>query len=111
VLTGKNLMDVPPLAFDGMAVAAARAGWTVGLSRLVANAGKFGTVLATVPLMMLWHAAGVMMIGMALYRRGFFTEPGSWRRGIVSLLLGAGRPSQRGHSGDRLTRQQSGDLA
>lgn len=90
VLTGKNLMEVPPLPFDSVAIAAARAEWTQLPSRLGANAAEFGAVLATVPLMLLWHAAGVMMIGMALYRRGFFTDRGAWRRGILSLVLGAG---------------------
>ncbi|MFO7782916.1 MAG: DUF418 domain-containing protein, partial [Spirochaetia bacterium] len=31
---------------------------------------------------------GVMLIGMALYRRGFFTDTGAWRRAVVSLVLG-----------------------
>ncbi len=88
IVTGENLMDVPPLPFDAAALAAAQAEWTTLPARLGANAGEFLTALAAGPIVLFWHTAGVMLIGMALYRRGFFTDNGAWRRGVVSLVVG-----------------------
>jgi uncharacterized protein len=88
IVTGENLMDVPPLPFDATALAAAQTEWTTLPARLAANAGEFLTVLATGPFMLFWHTPGVMMIGMALYRRGFFSTTAVGRRGIASLALG-----------------------
>lgn len=88
LVTGENLMDVPPLPFDTAALAAAQAEWTTIPARLTANAGEYLSMLAAGPVVLFWHTAGVMLIGMALYRRGFFTNTGAWRRGIVSLALG-----------------------
>ena len=81
-------MEVPPLPFDPAALAAAQTEWTTIPARLTANAGEYLTMLATGPFMLVWHTAGVMLIGMALYRRGFFTDTGAWRRGILGLALG-----------------------
>jgi uncharacterized protein len=89
LVTGANLMEVPELPFDAAAVAAARQVWTTFPSRLGANAGEFARFLLIFPFTMLWHAVGVMMVGMALYRRGFFSNPQAWRRGVPSLVLGA----------------------
>jgi uncharacterized protein len=88
LVTGENLMDVPPLPFDAAALAATQAEWTTLPARLAANVDQFLSALLAGPIVLFWHTAGVMMIGMALYRRGFFTNTGAWRRGIVSLALG-----------------------
>lgn len=88
LVTGENLMDVPPLPFDAAALAAAQAEWTTLPARLAANVDQFLSALLAGPIVLFWHTAGVMMIGMALYRRGFFTDTGAWRRGILSLALG-----------------------
>ncbi len=88
IVTGENFMEVPPLPFDGAALAAAQAEWTSIPARLAANATEFFSALAAGPIVLFWHTAGVMLIGMALYRRGFFTDTGAWRRGVVSLVLG-----------------------
>jgi len=88
VVTGENFMEVPPLPFDTATLAAAQTEWTTIPARLAANAGEYLSALAAGPIVLFWHTAGVMMIGMALYRRGFFTVSLVWRRGIVSLVLG-----------------------
>ena len=88
LVTGKNLMELPPLPFDAVALAAAQTEWTTLPARLTANAGEYLSMLSAGPIVLFWHTAGVMMIGMALYRRGFFTDPDARRRGIVSLTLG-----------------------
>jgi uncharacterized protein len=88
VATGENFMGVPPLPFDAAAITAAQTEWTTLPARLSANATEFLTALAGGPVVLFWHTAGVMLIGMTLYRRGFFTDNGAWRRGIVSLALG-----------------------
>ena len=88
IATGENFMNVPPLPFDAAALAAAQVEWTKLPARLAANATEFLSALAAGPLVLVWHTAGVMLIGMALYRRGFFTATGSWRRGLVNLTAG-----------------------
>ena len=88
IVTGENLMDVPPLPFDAVALAAAHAEWTTIPARITANATEFLLFLAVGPIVFFWHTAGVMLIGMALYRRGFFIDTRAWRRGVVSLVLG-----------------------
>ncbi|MFP4431115.1 MAG: DUF418 domain-containing protein [Spirochaetaceae bacterium] len=89
LVSGANLMEVPELPFDGARVAAARQVWTTFPDRLGANAREFARFLLIFPFMMLWHTAGVMMVGMALYRRGFFSDPKAWRRGFPTMALGA----------------------
>lgn len=88
IVTGENLMAVPPLPFDGAALAAAQAEWTTIPARLAANATEFLSFLSAGPIVLFWHTAGVMLIGMALYRRGFFTNTGVGHRGVVSLVFG-----------------------
>ena len=88
VLTGENLMEVPPLPFDAAAVDSARAEWTSLPSRLAVNAKEYAAMLAAGPIILFWQTAGVMMIGMALYRRGFFSNRDAWKHGVYSLLLG-----------------------
>lgn len=85
---GENIMEVPPLPFGPAEVAAARETWTTVPARIVRNAVEFGEFLVVFPVMMVWHAVGVMMIGIALYRRGFFTDPRGWRWGVPSLAVG-----------------------
>lgn len=89
IATGENFMGVPPLPFDAEAVAASQAQWTTLPARFSTNATEFFTALSAGPIVLFWHTAGVMLIGMALYRRGFFTNTGAWRRGLVSLAVGA----------------------
>lgn len=86
--TGENLMDIPPLPFDAAAVAAARTEWTTLPARFYANAIEYLSMLAAGPILLFWHTAGVMMLGVALYRRGFFNRTDTWRGGIVSLASG-----------------------
>lgn len=88
ILTGENFMQVPPLPFDVAALATAQTEWTTLPARLEANASEYLSMLAAGPIVLFWHTAGVMMIGMALYRRGFFTNTDAWRRGTASLALG-----------------------
>jgi uncharacterized protein len=89
VATGENFMDVPALPFDAAAVAVARTEWTTLPARLYANAGEYLSTLAVGgPFVMFWHTAGVMMLGVALYRRGFFNRTDTWRGGIISLVSG-----------------------
>jgi uncharacterized protein len=89
VATDENFMDVPALPLDAAAVAAARTEWTTLPARLSANAGEYLSTLAVGgPFVLFWHTAGVMMIGVALYRRGFFSRTDTWRGGIISLVSG-----------------------
>jgi uncharacterized protein len=88
LLTGENFMQVPPLPFDVAALATAQTEWTTLPFRLTANANEYLSMLAAGPIVLFWHTAGVMMIGMALYRRGFFTNTDAWSRGLASLALG-----------------------
>lgn len=86
--TGANIMEVPQLPFDAAALAASTATWTTFPARLVANAAEFLQLVAAFPVMLLWHSCGVMMIGIALYRRGFYTNPKAWKVGILLLAVG-----------------------
>lgn len=88
VATGENFMDVPPLPFDAAAVAAAQTEWTTLPARIYANASEYLSLLAAGPFVLFWHTAGVMMIGVALYRRGFFSRTNTGRTGILSLAGG-----------------------
>lgn len=88
IVTGENLMGVPPVPFDPAAMEAARSLWTTIPSRLVENGTEFGAQLLTMPFFLLWHSSGVMLLGMALYRRGFFSDARAWRRGLPFLVAG-----------------------
>lgn len=88
IATGENFMDVPPLPFDAAAVAAARTEWTTLPARFYANAVEYLSMLAAGPFLLFWHTAGVMMIGVALYRRGFFSRTNTGRGGLLSLASG-----------------------
>lgn len=86
--TGANIMEVPPLPFDAAALAASTATWTSFPGRIVANAAEFLQLITAFPVMLLWHSSGVMMIGIALYRRGFYTDPKAWKVGVPLLAVG-----------------------
>lgn len=91
--TGENILAMPDLPYTLAELAALRAEWT-RLGWFGANATAFLEVIVSIPLMLGWHTAGVMLIGMALYRSGFFTDPLAWRRALpwacAGLLLAAG---------------------
>tara|TARA_B100000614_G_scaffold251719_1_gene263596 strand:+ start:159 stop:1313 length:1155 start_codon:yes stop_codon:yes gene_type:complete len=77
--TGDNLMEVPTLPYSSVDLASLRATWT-GTGRATANATAYAELLAAIPLTLFWHTAGLMAFGIALYRRGFFTDREAWRR-------------------------------
>lgn len=88
IMTGENFMGVPDLPLDAAAIDVLRTQWTTLPARLTVNANEFLSVILTVPLFLLWNALGTMMIGMALYRRGFYGNPEAPGRGIVALVIG-----------------------
>lgn len=93
VLTGKNLMEMPELPYTMAEIAALRGEWT-GIGHFAENAAAYLELLAGIPLTLMWHAGGVMLLGMALYRSGFFTSATAWRRAVpvalTGFVLGAG---------------------
>jgi uncharacterized protein len=72
--TGENLMGIPDLPYSIGQLESMRAEWTRGLSRFGLNAELFLQSLVAIPLTLVWHTSGVMLIGMALYRSGFFSR-------------------------------------
>ncbi|MFP4209918.1 MAG: DUF418 domain-containing protein [Alkalispirochaeta sp.] len=90
VMTGENLMEIPSLPYTVQAVRELRTQWTGFVSRIPANAGEYLEFLLAIPLTLFWHTGGVMLLGIALYRRGFFTDTTSWKwtvpAGTVGLL-------------------------
>lgn len=84
VLTGDNIMGTPALPYTAAQLIQLRETWT-GLGRLAANADSYLGVLSAIPLALFWQTGGLMLIGMALYRSGFFTR--RTRPGMIALLL------------------------
>ncbi len=85
LFTGRNIMDVPELPYTALQIEQLRSEWTRSLARLRLNAGAFLEMLASVPFVIFWQNSGTMLIGMALYKSGFFTRPPARRR-LFSLL-------------------------
>lgn len=86
--SGENLMGMPELPYTAAEIAALRETWTGPISRLGANGELFVQTLVAFPLTLVWHAASLMLFGMALYRTGFFERADAWRRGVPLLLFG-----------------------
>jgi uncharacterized protein len=93
LLTGENLMEIPDLPYTLQAIGELRMQWTGLVARIPANAGEYLELLAAIPLTLFWHTGGVMLLGIALYRRGFFADTTTWKwtlpAGAVGLV-GAG---------------------
>ena len=92
LLSGENIMEIPPLPFSPADVVALRGEWTTISSRFFANAAEYVELLVAIPLSLFWHTGGLMLFGMALYRRGFFSRPDAWKRalpGAIGGLVGA----------------------
>ena len=85
--TGENIMGLPDLPYDEVALGALRDTWT-GWDRLGANLRSYAQMLVAIPLTLFWHASGLMLLGVALYRRGFFTDPQAWKKVLPWSLVG-----------------------
>ncbi|MFW6329886.1 MAG: DUF418 domain-containing protein [Alkalispirochaetaceae bacterium] len=88
LLSGENIMALPELPYSGEEIAALRETWTGAFSRLEANGELFIETLVAFPLTLVWHAASLMLFGMALYRSGFFENRNAWKRALPLLAVG-----------------------
>ncbi|MFP4302216.1 MAG: DUF418 domain-containing protein, partial [Spirochaetaceae bacterium] len=87
IASGQNIMQIPELPYSAPELGELRDRWT-GLSRVGENAALFLSALAFIPLSQIWHTAGVMLFGMALYRSGFFRNSDAWKKALPWALLG-----------------------
>jgi len=90
IFTGENLMEIPSLPYTVHAIGELRAQWTGFVARIPANAAEYLELLVGIPLTLFWHTGGVMLLGIALYRRGFFTDTTSWRWTLPAGTVGLG---------------------
>ena len=87
LLSGENILQVPELPYAASELAELRDRWT-GFSRIGENATLFIGALGIIPLSQLWHTAGVMLFGMALFRSGFFGNREAWKKALPWALVG-----------------------
>lgn len=85
--SGENILGVPELPYTTSELAGLRDRWT-GFSRFGENGVLFLSSLTFIPLSQLWHTAGVMLFGMALYRSGFFWNRNAWKKTLPWAFLG-----------------------
>jgi uncharacterized protein len=88
LMSGENIMEIPALPFSPAELGALRGEWTNVSSRIGANAAEYLELLAAIPLALFWHSGGVMLFGMALYRRGFFSRTDAWKRALPVASVG-----------------------
>lgn len=88
MITGENLMEVPVLPYGPVEIDALRDLWTRVPERLVLNAASYIELLSSILLTLVWHTSGVMLIGVALYRSGFFSNARARRWALPVAGLG-----------------------
>lgn len=87
LLSGENIMEIPSLPYSPAEIDALRELWTRSPARFSLNAATYLELLSAIPLTFIWHTSGVMLIGVALYRSGFFSD-GRARRWALPLAGG-----------------------
>ncbi|WP_157600144.1 DUF418 domain-containing protein [Saccharospirillum impatiens] len=88
LITGENIMQVPDLPFSQEALAELRnANSDLGV-RTVRNLTENAFMLMVMPFITFWFSTGLMLIGVALYRVGFFNNPHAWRWALPLWALG-----------------------
>ncbi|MFC3853209.1 DUF418 domain-containing protein [Salinispirillum marinum] len=80
------VMSEVPLSPE--ALSALQQTWTSYPDRLMAQAADFGQFLLFIPAAALWHNTGLMLIGILLYKKGFFHQSRFIPWGLASLVLG-----------------------
>jgi uncharacterized protein len=80
------VMSEVPLSHE--ALMALQQTWTSYPDRLLSQAAEFGQFLVFIPVSALWHNTGLMLIGVLLYKKGFFHQGRFLAWGIASLILG-----------------------
>ena len=88
LMTGENLMQVPDLPFSQEALAELRAANSDLGERTLNNITENAFMLMVMPFITFWFSTGLMMIGIALYRVGFFNNPNAWRWALPLWALG-----------------------
>ncbi|MEP4545259.1 MAG: DUF418 domain-containing protein [Saccharospirillum sp.] len=86
--TGENLMQVPDLPYSQEALAELRASNSDLGERTLNNITENTFMLMLMPFVTFWFSSGLMLIGIALYRVGFFNNPNAWRWAIPLSALG-----------------------
>lgn len=86
--TGENLMQVPDLPFSQEALAELRATNSDLGARTLHNMTENAFMLMVLPFITFWFSAGLMLIGVALYRVGFFNNANAWRWALPLWALG-----------------------
>ncbi len=90
VASGENIMEVPALPYSASEIELLRTVWTRSALRIGLTAESFAELLTAVPLTLFWHTSGVMLLGVALYRSGFFADARLRRRFMPIGGLGFG---------------------
>lgn len=93
LLTGENIMEILALPYSPAEIDALRDLWTRSPARFSLNAATYLELLSAIPLTFIWHTSGVMLIGVALYRSGFFSSERARRWALplagVGFVVGA----------------------
>ncbi len=88
LMTGENLMQVPDLPYSQEALAELRARNSELGERTLFNITENAFMLMLMPFITFWFSTGLMLIGVALYRVGFFNNPTAWRWALPLWALG-----------------------
>lgn len=88
LMTGENLMQVPDLPYSQEALSELRATHSDLGARTLHNMGENAFMLMVLPFITFWFSTGLMLIGVALYRVGFFTNATAWRWALPLWALG-----------------------
>lgn len=86
--TGENLMQVPDLPFSQEALAELRATNSDLGARTLHNITENAFMLMVMPFITFWFSTGLMLIGVALYRVGFFNNANAWRWALPLWAFG-----------------------
>lgn len=86
--TGENLMQVPDLPYSQDALSELRATNSDLSARTLKNLSENAFMLMLMPFVTFWFSSGLMLIGVALYRVGFFNNPIAWRWAMPLWALG-----------------------
>lgn len=85
---GGEAMMMEPLPLSAEYLLAEQQRWTQYPDRLLAQAAEYGSQLMFMPLATIWHVLAVMLIGVVLFKKGFFTQASLWPWGALCLVLG-----------------------
>lgn len=88
LLTAENIMEIPALPYSPAEIDALRELWTRSSARFPLNGATYLELLSAIPLTFIWHTSGVMLIGVALYRSGFFSNARARRWAIPLASAG-----------------------